>query len=211
MTGISLFVGMAFTLFAEWNNPELVTLKDKLLAAFFQSSSIRTAGFNTVELDGLTDATKAVYSSLMFVGGSAGSTAGGVKTATVALLIVSAFRISCGRKDVVIFKRRIQNETIRHAAAILIVYMAAVLVSTTAICFVDGISLQDGLFETIAAVSTVGYTRVGIYNMSMFSRVIIMILMYGGRIGFMSLLMVFWEKDKGDAPVEHPTEEIMIG
>ena len=67
------------------------------------------------------------------------------------------------------------------------------------------------MFETIAAVSTVGYSRIGVQNMSMLSRIIMMILMYGGRIGFMSLLMVFWEKDKGEAPVEHPTEEIMIG
>ena len=148
---------------------------------------------------------------LMFIGAGVGSTSGGIKTTTATVLLAAIMSFAKGKKDVVIFKRRIQNETIRHAAAILIVYMAAVLVSTTVICFVDGISLQDGLFETIAAVSTVGYTRVGIYNMSMFSRVIIMILMYGGRIGFMSLLMVFWEKEKGEAPVEYPAEEIMIG
>ena len=109
------------------------------------------------------------------------------------------------------FKRRIENDTIRHAASIFIVYMLAVIVSTMVICFTDGFKLQDVLFETIAAVSTTGYSRIGIENMSYIARIIMMILMYGGRIGFMSLLMVFWEKEKADPPTQYPTEEIMIG
>ena len=147
----------------------------------------------------------------MFIGAGVGSTSGGVKTTTIAILLATVVTFAKGKKDVIIFKRRIENDTIRHAASILIVYMTAVLVSTILICFMDGIRLQDALFETIAAVSTVGYSRIGIQNMSTMTRIIMMILMYGGRIGFMSLLMVFWEKDKGEAPIEYPTEEIMIG
>ena len=209
---VLILVGWFFYYIFELNeNLYNLTYSEKIMSSLFMSISTRTAGFNTMDLTQLSEPGLLLTMCLMFIGAGVGSTSGGIKTTTAAILLAAIMSFAKGKKDVVIFKRRIQNETIRHAAAILIVYMAAVLVSTTVICFVDGISLQDGLFETIAAVSTVGYTRVGIQNMSMFSRVIIMILMYGGRIGFMSLLMVFWEKEKGEAPVEYPAEEIMIG
>lgn len=184
---------------------------EKVMASLFMSISTRTAGFNAMDLTQLSEAGLLLTMCLMFIGAGVGSTSGGVKTTTIAILLATVVTFAKGKKDVIIFKRRIENDTIRHAASILIVYMTAVLVSTILICFMDGIRLQDALFETIAAVSTVGYSRIGIQNMSTMTRIIMMILMYGGRIGFMSLLMVFWEKDKGEAPIEYPTEEIMIG
>lgn len=184
---------------------------DKIMSSLFMSVSTRTAGFNAMDLSELSEPGLLLTMCLMFIGAGVGSTSGGVKTTTIAILLAAVIAFAKGKRDVVIFKRRIENDTIRHAASILIVYMSAVLISTAIICFTDGIRLQDALFETIAAVSTVGYTRVGIQNMSVLAQIIMMILMYGGRIGFMSLLMVFWEKDKGEAPIEHPTEEIMIG
>lgn len=184
---------------------------EKIMASLFMSISTRTAGFNAMDLTQLSEAGLLLTMCLMFIGAGVGSTSGGVKTTTIAILLATVVTFAKGKKDVIIFKRKIENDTIRHAASILIVYMTAVLVSTILICFMDGIRLQDALFETIAAVSTVGYSRIGIQNMSTMTRIIMMILMYGGRIGFMSLLMVFWEKDKGEAPIEYPTEEIMIG
>lgn len=184
---------------------------EKIMASLFMSISTRTAGFNAMDLTQLSESGLLLTMCLMFIGAGVGSTSGGVKTTTIAILLATVLTFAKGKKDVIIFKRKIENDTIRHAASILIVYMAAVLVSTVLICFMDGIRLQDALFETIAAVSTVGYSRIGIQNMSAMTRIIMMILMYGGRIGFMSLLMVFWEKDKGEAPMEYPTEEIMIG
>ena len=184
---------------------------EKIMSSLFMSVSTRTAGFNAMDLGALSESGLLLTMCLMFIGAGVGSTSGGVKTTTIAILLAAVVTFAKGKKDVVIFKRRIENDTIRHAASILIVYMAAVLMSTAIICFTDGIRLQDALFETISAVSTVGYSIVGIQNMSIIARIIMIILMYGGRIGFMSLLMVFWEKSKGEAPVEHPTEEIMIG
>lgn len=184
---------------------------DKIMSSLFMSVSTRTAGFNVMDLNELSEAGLLLTMCLMFIGAGVGSTSGGVKTTTITILLAAVAAFAKGKKDVVIFKRRIENDTIRHAASILIVYMMAVLISTAVICFTDGIRLQDALFETISAVSTVGYSRVGIQNMSVIARILMMILMYGGRIGFMSLLMVFWEKDRGEAPIEHPTEEIMIG
>ncbi len=188
-----------------------LTYPEKIMSSLFMSVSTRTAGFNAMDLGALSESGLLLTMCLMFIGSGVGSTSGGVKTTTIAILLAAVMTFAKGKKDVVIFKRRIENDTIRHAASILIVYMMAVLVSTAIICFTDGIRLQDALFETIAAVSTVGYSRVGIQNMSIIARIIMIILMYGGRIGFMSLLMVFWEKDKGEAPINHPTEEIMIG
>ena len=188
-----------------------LTYPEKMMSSLFMSVSTRTAGFNAMDLSELSEPGLLLTMCLMFIGAGVGSTSGGIKTTTIAILIAAVLTFAKGRKDVVIFKRRIENETIRHGASILICYMVAVLLSTTIICYVAGIKLQDGLFETIAAVSTVGYSRIGIQNMSAITRIIMIILMYGGRIGFMSLLMVFWEKEKGEAPIEHPTEEIMIG
>lgn len=184
---------------------------EKIMSALFMSVSTRTAGFNAMDINALSEAGMLLTMCLMFIGAGVGSTSGGIKTTTIAILLAAVMAFAKGKKDVVIFKRRVDNETIRHAASILIVYMMAVLISTMLICFTDGIRLEDALFETISAVSTVGYSRVGIQNMSIIAKMVMMILMYGGRIGFMSLLMVFWEKDKGEAPIEHPTEEIMIG
>lgn len=209
---ILILLGWFFYYIFEMNG-ELynLTYPEKIMSSLFLSVSTRTAGFNAIDMNALSESGLLLTMCLMFIGAGVGSTSGGVKTTTVAILLAAVIAFAKGKRDVVIFKRRIQNDTIRHAASILIVYMVAVLISTMIICFTDGISLQDALFETIAAVSTVGYSRVGIQNMSLIAQIIMMILMFGGRIGFMSLLMVFWEKEKGEAPIEHPTEEIMIG
>ena len=209
---VLILVGWFFYYIFELNgNLYNLTYPEKIMSSLFMSISTRTAGFVTMDISQLSESGLLLTMCLMFIGAGVGSTSGGVKTTTVAILLAAIVAFAKGKKDVVIFKRRIENDTIRHAASIFLVYLAAVLVSTIIICYVDGIKLQDAMFETIAAVSTVGYSRIGVQNMSMLSRIIMMILMYGGRIGFMSLLMVFWEKDKGEAPVEHPTEEIMIG
>ena len=212
-SALLLILGGWFCYYIFELNGELynLTYPKKIMASLFMSVSTRTAGFNVFDLGELSEVGLLLTMCLMFIGAGVGSTSGGVKTTTVAILLAAVMTFAKGKKDVVIFKRRIDNDTIRHAASILLVYMAAVLVSTAAICFLDKIRLQDALFETIAAVSTVGYSRVGVQNMGAITRIIMMILMYGGRIGFMSLLMVFWEKDKGEAPIEYPTEEIMIG
>ena len=209
---VLILLGWFFYYIFELNgNLYNLTYPEKIMSSLFLSVSTRTAGFVTMDISQLSESGLLLTMCLMFIGSGVGSTSGGVKTTTIAILLAAIVAFAKGKKDVVIFKRRIENDTIRHAASIFLVYLAAVLVSTIIICYVDGIKLQDAMFETIAAVSTVGYSRIGVQNMSMLSRIIMMILMYGGRIGFMSLLMVFWEKDKGEAPVEHPTEEIMIG
>ncbi len=209
---ILILTGWFFYYIFEMNgNLYNLSYPEKIMSSLFLSISTRTAGFSTMDISQLSEAGLLLTMCLMFIGAGVGSTSGGIKTTTIAILLATIITFAKGKKDVVIFKRKIESDTIRHAASILIVYMIAVLASTMLICFMDGIRLQDALFETIAAVSTVGYSRIGVQNMGTMSRIIMMILMYGGRIGFMSLLMVFWEKEKADAPIDYPTEEIMIG
>ncbi len=211
-TLILVLVGWFFYYIFELNgNLYDLPYPDKIMSSLFMSVSTRTAGFNTLNMHTLSEAGLLLTMCLMFIGAGVGSTSGGIKTTTVAILLAAMVTFAKGKKEVVIFKRRIENDTIRHAASIFLVYLAAVILGTFILCFTDGLKLQDAMFETISAVSTVGYSRIGAENFSLIAKIIMMILMFGGRIGFMSLLMVFWEKDKGEAPVSYPSEEIMIG
>lgn len=212
MTGISLFAGMAFTLFAEWNNPELATWNDKLLASFFQSSSLRTAGMNTIDLDGLCDASKAVYTMLMFIGGSAGSTAGGVKTATVALLVISAFQISCGRKEVVIFKRSIEPQIILNALCVCVIAIMAAFTSSVVISVVDNVDFLTALFETSSAYNTVGMTLGITSGLHVASKIILMLMMFCGRVGILTLTYsAYLRRAKKESTVKYPSGSFIIG
>ena len=147
---------------------------------------------------------------LMFIGGGAGSTAGGIKTTTIAVLFMTVMAFAKGKKEVVIFKKRIDNDTIRHSAAIFLVYMVAVILGTAIICVTDPIGLKESLFETISAIGTVGYSMIGTQNLSDLAHIVLIVLMYGGRIGFMSLMMVFWENENKEQ-IQRPVEKIMIG
>ena len=211
-TGIALAAGMVFTIYAEWNNPEFATLSDKLIASFFQSSSVRTAGFNTVNLDSLSDGTKAVYSALMLVGGSAGSTAGGVKTATIALIFISAFQISCGRKEVVIFKRSIEPQVIFNAVTVFVIALLAVFASAILITVADGVDFLTALFETASAYNTVGMTLGITGGLHTVSKIILMLMMFCGRVGILTLTYsASLRRAKKESAVKYPSGDFIIG
>lgn len=187
-----------------------LTYPEKILSSFFMSASTRTAGFAAMDFSHMSEPSALLTMCLMFIGGGVGSTAGGIKTTTIAVLLLTVIAFAKGKRDVVVFKKRIDNDTIRHAASIFIVYLVAVIVGTLLICMSDVINLKEAFFETISAIGTVGYSMVGTQNLSQIAHIVLIILMFGGRIGFMSLLMVFWEKDK-DAESKRPIEKIMIG
>lgn len=181
-----------------------------LLTASFMSVTTRTAGFNTIPLDKLTDSGSVVAILLMFIGGSPGSTAGGVKTTTVAVILFSLICLSEGREQVTIHKRRIEDSTIKHATVICFVYLVAILAASILICSFDHLGMKAVLFETASASGTVGLTMGITTGLSKISRMILIILMYGGRIGGLSLLLVFAERKK-EAPLKRPIEKILIG
>lgn len=182
----------------------------KFLNAFFMSAITRTAGFSTIDVQKLSPSGTLFTMMLMMIGGNPGSTAGGIKTTTVAVMVFAVCAMATGRREITVFKRRIDKDLIKHAGVILFVYTAAVLSATIIICGVEHLELTKVLFETCAAIGTTGLSQGVVEQMGTISRIIFLVLMYGGRIGGLSLLLVFAEKET-EAPVKRPEEKIMIG
>ncbi len=187
-----------------------LTTGEKLLASFFQSVTSRTAGFNTVPLNRLSGAGVVLMSVLMMIGGSPGSTAGGIKTTTVAVMFFELIAAAKGDKDTVVFKRRLEDDTVKRAGAIISAYTAAVIITLIAISSAENLPLSDVLFEVASAVGTVGLT-VGITpTLSSFSHIVLMLLMFAGRIGGLTIIVAFAER-REHAKLTRPTEKILIG
>lgn len=183
---------------------------ERMLSAAFMSVTSRTAGFNTMDMGSLSEAGSLLTMILMFIGGSPGSTAGGIKTTTLAAVILTAIAMAKGKTEVTVFKKRLDNGVLKHAVSIIIVYISGILLATMLICFVDPIPMEDILFETISAAGTVGVTRGITTQLGAVAKVVLMILMYGGRIGGLSLLLVFAER-RTNAPTKRPSERILVG
>lgn len=182
----------------------------RFLSSVFQSVTTRTAGFNTQNLAQMNESGTAVMIILMLIGGSPGSTAGGMKTVTFAVLFLSALTVFSRRNDVQCFKRRISDETVRNAGAVLFMYFSLFFISGAIISRVEGLPLLSCLFETASAVGTVGLT-VGITSqLSLLSKGILMILMFFGRVG--GLTLIYAALPSADAQNSRlPLEKISVG
>lgn len=182
----------------------------KVIASLFQSVTTRTAGFNTVDQAALSEGGGLLTMLLMFIGGSPGSTAGGVKTVTFAVILVSTLRCARNEGSVVMFKRRIEPDTVRQAGAIATTYLAGVILATVIICAVDPLSLRQALFEVVSAIGTVGLSMGVTPTLGLASHLVLIFLMYAGRIGGMTLALALAEK-RNHVPLERPVEKILIG
>ncbi len=210
-TTILVFGGAFFFYLFERNNLLAgMSAKDQVLASLFGSVTARTAGFNTTDTGAYTQASKLLTSILMFIGGSPGSTAGGVKTTTVVVLILIVIANLRNRTDLNIFGRRLDEDSIRKASTVFVLNLTLALVSVVAICAIQPLSLDDVVFEVSSAIGTVGMTTGITRDLTMASRYIIILLMYCGRIGSMSFALSFLEKRKC-ADVRLPQERITIG
>ena len=185
--------------------------KDKFLAALFSSVTARTAGFNTIDTGGLTGASKLLTMLLMFIGGSPGSTAGGIKTVTALVLVAYVWSNLRESKGVNMFQRRLDDDVIRKASNVVVLSMLMAVVSVIFICFIQPyLPVEDVMFEVFSAIGTVGMSTGLTRDLSTASRIVIILLMYCGRIGSMSFALSFTERKKV-APVQFPVEIIMIG
>ena len=182
----------------------------KILAAFFQSVTARTAGFNTVDLSKLSDASAITITALMLIGGSPSSTAGGFKTTTLAVLMASVFSELKHKKDVELFKRRIEPDTLRHVVCLIFLYMSLFAASGAAITWIDGITMKQALFETASAIGTVGVTLGVTPYLRGYSHLILICLMFFGRVGGLTLLLSLRESKAPDIS-RYPAEQITIG
>lgn len=187
-----------------------LSLGDKLLSSAFMSVTTRTAGFNTMDLSSLGEAGSLFSMVLMFIGGSPGSTAGGIKTSTLAAVFFAMISMSRGQKQVTLFKRTLGVDIVKQASVIIIIYLTGILNATVLICHLEPYSLTDVLFETISAAATVGLSRGLTPSLGAVSHIILAFLMFAGRIGGLSMMLVFGE-EKPQAPVQRPTEPIIIG
>ena len=184
-------------------------LNEQILGALFQSVTTRTAGFNTIDQSALTGG-GVLSIVLMLIGGSPGSTAGGIKTVTVLVTLLSAVATVSRREYSTIFKKRINPETVQQASAITTIYIVLVIISTIAIMKLEAIDLEQALFETSSAIGTVGITMGMTPTIGAASKIILMLLMFIGRVGGLSFVIAFSaEKVKPD--IQRPTEKVMIG
>ena len=207
-----LIVGGWLGFYLTEHNAALTGLSEpeKLLAALFQSVTARTAGFNTVDQAALSNPGILLSCMLMFIGGSPGSTAGGIKTTTIAVVLLNSLRLSRNRDDVVLFRRRLDHRVVRQAGAIFFVYLIMVLVSTFLICALEPFGLREVLFETISAIATVGLTTGITPLLGGVSKLILISLMYVGRLGGLTLFLALAES-RNPVPLERPTGTILLG
>ena len=184
-------------------------MTERILHSLFQSITARTAGFNTADLSVMRESGVIVMTVLMLTGGCSGSTAGGMKTSTLAVLFLSALSVYRRKNDVQCFRRRIPEETVRSAGAILFMYMALFLPAGIVISLIEHIPLLTCLFETGSALGTAGLT-VGITTaLSLPSRIILMILMFAGRVG--GLTLIYAALRSGHDSAKLPLEKVTVG
>lgn len=207
-----LLVGGTTLLFLFENDKLLAGMSfgKKFLISFFQAVTPRTAGFNVVEISAMSESSSLLSIVLMFIGGSPGSTAGGIKTTTVFVLTMAIIASAHHRIEISVFKRKLETYVVRQACAVASVYMFAVIASTLAICAMLPFSMKDVLFEVVSAIGTVGMTTGITPLLNTASKLIIILLMFGGRIGVLSFMLMFAERNPG-LQAERPVEKILIG
>ena len=187
-----------------------LSMGKRLLAAVFQSVTTRTAGFNTINISEMSEASKAVMILLMLIGGSPGSTAGGMKTTTFAVLILNAIATFRSQENAGDFGRRLEYHVIKNAATIAMLYFSLFFCGGIAISVYEDLPLLDCLYEAASAVGTVGLTLGITPELHIFSQVVLIILMYLGRVGGLTLIYaVFSGRNKGNAKL--PLEKITVG
>lgn len=216
MTAFLLLSGTLGYFLLEYNNPETMgnmNIFEKLMASAFQSVTTRTAGFATISQAGLTESSKLMGCVLMFIGGSPGGTAGGIKTTTMAMVLLTVICALRGKRDTECFGRRIERDVVRSSITILVVTFMFWMVGVASLTiFEPGKDVLNLMYEASSAMGTVGLSADMTPYLTRGSHVVIMILMYVGRIGPMTMALAFTGRpDKATKFRELPVKRIMIG
>ena len=213
-TGALLAAGMVATCLLEWNNPGTLgplNPGEKLLAAFFQSVTLRTAGFAALDQGMLTPAGKGFSLLMMLIGGSSGSTAGGLKTVTFVVLFMFLWNRMRGHRTVSVFHRTITDDHVMNAIVIFVLMITLAFFSALVICATSPLDLADALYESVSAIGTVGLSAGGTARMSMPAQMLIMLLMYFGRVGVLTISMGFLKKKPAGEKYRYANTELLIG
>lgn len=207
-------LGAALVLILEWNNPETLgsmPVWQKILNAFFQTTTMRTAGFAAVDQAGLTEAGKAVSMVIMLIGGSSGSTAGGLKTVTFVVLLLFVFTKARGRNTVRVFKRTVPNEKAIDAMTIFFILLSLAFFGAFFIAATTPVSFTDSLFESVSALATVGVTAGVTPMLSLPVQLLIIIFMYFGRVGVLTISLGFLMGNKAEDRFRYADTNLLIG
>ena len=215
-----LVLGTVFFAAMEWNNPHTLAFEgasvfDKLNNAWFQSVTTRTAGYYSVAQNGLRDASLIVSTVLMFIGASPASTGGGIKTTTVFVLAVLIRSVFYGNSDVNAFHRRLPLAVIRTALSIFIINLALLVIGAVLLSISEeakGFRMLDLIYEQVSALATVGLSSVGTGRLSQLSRVWLIVLMYFGRVGPLTMMLSFSGRFANHAQgIRYAEEQIIVG
>ncbi len=213
---VVLIVGGALCIAVfDWNNPKslgTLSVPDKIMAACFQSVTTRTAGFQTIPQQNFTDASGFISLLLMFIGGSPMGTAGGMKTTTIAVIFLTMTAYVRGRENTELYNRRLRPSDVRTAMVVVSLGFSIVFVGTVALSAVTGAGAMDVLFEVISAVGTVGLSRGLTSTLGVAGKLIIIAIMYCGRIGPVTLAMAVTARaNAAKNQISFPEEKVMIG
>lgn len=218
VTGGLIIVGMIATALLEWQNPATLgpmPIGDKLESAWFHSVSCRTAGFNTFDMAAMHDSTKLMSAVLMFVGAAPGSTGGGIKCTTVAVILMTVVSVVRGREETVIFHRKVDKSAVYKSLAVVMLAMAAVLATTCCIVITlrdtGVINSVDAFFESVSAFATVGLS-VGVTGVAEpMAKALLIFSMYLGRLGPVTFFLSLAYRGGGSRREVLPEGKIMIG
>ncbi len=213
-TAVLIFGGAVLVFIFEYDNPSTVgeyNIFEKIQFSLFQSVTTRTAGFATVPQENLTPSAALVCLMLMFIGGSPVGTAGGIKTVTFAVLAVTALSAIKNKNNTELFSRAISPQTVRKALSVALMSFGIMAFSTVLLSAVTGADILDVIYETVSATATVGLTRNLTGALDAAGKIIIMITMYLGRVGPISLAIAFNLRKENLNTVRCPVEEISVG
>ena len=211
---VLLLVGTAAFAALEWNNPETIgnmSVGDKLLNSFFQSVTVRTAGFAAVDQAGLTEAGKGVSIALMLVGGSSGSTAGGVKTVTMMVLLLFIWSRARGKRSVCVYRRTIAPSHVMNAMTIVAIVIGLAVFGSIFICATSPVGFTNALYESISALATVGLTAGVTGSLSVAAQILIIVFMYFGRVGVLTISLGFLMGTEAEERFQYAQTDVLIG
>ena len=213
-TGVLILGGATMFALLEWNNPGTLGpmgASQKILNAFFQSVTVRTAGFTSVDQGMLTDSSKAVSIVLMFIGGASGSTAGGIKVVTVLVLMLFVFNRARGKSTVTAFRRNVSYDKIMDAATIVALVVGLATAGAIFITATCPVGFVDALFETASALATVGLTAGVTTNLTIPAQIMIILFMYFGRVGILTISLGFLTGNKAEERFRYADTNLLIG
>lgn len=214
-TLILLLAGTALIFFGEYTNTGTLAnlnMWDKFQVSFFQSVTTRTAGYTTIDFTQLREATLFVMIILMFIGASPASTGGGIKTTTVAIIVMAVKSFVKDKNEITVFKKSINKYTFRKALGVFVIALVTVVTSTYLLTITQGgkFNLLSSAFEVASAFATVGLSLAGSYNLSLFGKILIIFLMFAGRVGSLTVFTIFLHEPEPDN-VRYPEGKVLVG